>query len=222
MTNQFSEKISEILAYSREEAIRLANRCVAPEHLLLGMMRLRESTTNSLFHRLGIDSQSVKEKLEELARNEKVAISEEQSDIILTPQANNILKLAVLEARFGHSQQVEEEHLLLAIMHDAANNGAKQILESNNMNYEEIRSLLHVTNGVGLPEEEFEEEQKKANSSNQSNGNTTTTQQDKQKSKTPMLDNFSTDLTLQARNNKLDEVVGREKEMMRVDRKSVV
>ncbi|OYP39467.1 ATP-dependent Clp protease ATP-binding subunit [Prevotella sp. P5-50] len=216
MTNQFSEKISEILAYSREEAIRLANRCVAPEHLLLGMMRLRESTTNSLFHRLGIDSQSVKEKLEELARNEKVAISEEQSDIILTPQANNILKLAVLEARFGHSQQVEEEHLLLAIMHDAANNGAKQILESNNMNYEEIRSLLHVTNGVGLPEEEFEEEQKKANSSNQSNGNTTTTQQDKQKSKTPMLDNFSTDLTLQARNNKLDEVVGREKEMMRV------
>ncbi len=217
MTNQFSENISKILAFSREEALRLACSDVMPEHLLLGMMRLREGATNGALQRLGIDRKSVKERLERQVREESTETPTDAADILLTPQSNNILKLAVLEARFEHSQQVGEEHLLLAIMHDAADNGAKQVLEDNNVSYEGIRALLHVTNGVGLPDEGYEDDEK--NKGNESGGqrpaNATTTEE-RQKTKTPMLDNFSTDLTRLALTGKLDKVVGREREMTRV------
>lgn len=217
MTNQFSDKISEILAFSREEASRLSCCSVAPEHLLLGMMRLRGSATNHVFQRLGLDRQSVKERLERLARSESSDVPVNTADILLTPQSNNILKLAVLEARFERSQQVGEEHLLLAIMHDAADNGAKQVLESNDVNYEAVQSLFHVTNGVGLPDEDYEEDEKKSgNSAAGQHAASTTATEEKPRSKTPMLDNFSTDLTHLALAGKLDRVVGREREMTRV------
>ena len=217
MTNQFSDKISEILAFSREEASRLSCCSVAPEHLLLGMMRLRGSATNHVFQRLGLDRQSVKERLERLARSESSDVPVNTADILLTPQSNNILKLAVLEARFERSQQVGEEHLLLAIMHDAADNGAKQVLESNDVNYEAVQSLFHVTNGVGLPDEDYEEDEKKSgNGAAGQHAASTTATEEKPRSKTPMLDNFSTDLTRLALAGKLDRVVGREREMTRV------
>lgn len=216
MTNQFSQKISEILAYSREEAARLTCRCVLPEHLLLGMLRLRGSTTNSVLQHLGINSQAVKDELEQQTESNKTGTPVDISSIALSDQANNILRLAVLEARVERSQTVDEQHLLLAIMHDAANNGAKQILEANQMNYEEIRSMLSITNGVGLPGEDYEEEEDNATAPNGQKQSANTATQDKQRSKTPMLDNFSTDLTQQAIDNKLDPVVGRKREMLRV------
>ena len=229
MTSQFSHKVSEILAYSREEATRLASLSVGPEHLLLGMMRMKDGPVIDIFHRLRINLQSVKIQLEEKVRNDQLGVPINTNELVLNEKASNILKLAVLEARIQHMTKVDEQHLLLAILHDQAANGAKQILEFYNMNYDDVLSLMHSTNneqqlsvqdGISLPgdSEDEDEEFETAGASSQrnsTNGSSTTTQQ-KKESKTPVLDNFSIDLTLAAVEGKLDPVVGREREIQRV------
>ena len=219
MTSQFSPKVSEILAYSREEAARLASRSVAPEHLLLGLLRMKDGPVLNLFSRLDINLQSVKTELENRVREDELDMPIYTQQLVLNEKASNILKLAVLEARIQRTTRVEEQHVLLAILHDAAENGAKQILEMNNMNYEDALTLLSVKNGIGLPEEDYEEEnntQGSQASGNQASGNTQTATQQKTKSKTPVLDNFGTDLTKQAAEGKLDPCVGRANEIQRV------
>ena len=223
MSSQFSPKVSEILAFSREEAARLASQSVAPEHLLLGLLRMKEGPIMDVFQRLDINMQSVKTELETRVREEEIGRPIYTQQLVLNEKASNILKLAVLEARIQHTTRVEEQHVLLAILHDAADNGAKQVLEMNNMNYEDALTLFSVKNGIGLPEEDYEEEED-ANSngtasnkaSNGSNVGTTTQQTKQTKSKTPVLDNFGTDLTTLATENKLDPCVGRENEIQRV------
>ena len=246
MTSQFSSKVSEILAFSREEAARLSSTSVGPEHLLLGMMRMKDGAANSVFRRLQLNTPFIKQSLEQKLRNDSTATqphdsSTPQRDIVLNESASNILKLAVLEARIQHKQPVEEEHLLLAILHDQVNNGAKQILETNNMNYDDLLTLLkggeqqnlksqtsarpngtliepvgarnlNPQDALNLPDEDEEDDEQ---------GTTTNTtdkkgEGQKEKSKTPVLDNFSTDLTKAATEGKLDTVVGREREIQRV------
>jgi ATP-dependent Clp protease ATP-binding subunit ClpC len=219
VTSQFSPKVSEVLAYSREEASRLASRSVGPEHLLLGLLRIKNGPTTNVFQRLDINIQSVKTELERRVREDELGQPITTSELVLNEKASNILKLAVLEARIQRTQRVDEEHLLLAILHDQVDNGAKHVLEMNNINYEDVMTLLHVKNGIGLPDEDYEEEEDNAqasNSSSQGQATQTTTQQQKTKSKTPVLDNFGTDLTESAALGKLDPCVGREREIQRV------
>ena len=219
MTSQFSPKVSEILAYSREEASRLASRSVGPEHLLLGIMRMKNSPIVEVFQRLDISMQTVKTELETRVREDEIGQPIHTADLVLNEKASNILKLAVLEARLQRTTRVEEQHLLLAILHDQVDNGAKHVLEMNNMNYEDALTLLSVKNGIGLPDEDYEEEEQSsetANSQQKGSGAQTTTAQQKTKSKTPVLDNFGTDLTKQAAEGLLDPCVGREKEIQRV------
>ena len=228
MTSQFSPKVSEILAYSREEAARLASRSVGPEHLLLGLLRMKDGPIIDLFKRLEINTQSVKTELEDKVREDELNVPISTNELVLNEKASNILKLAVLEARIQHTQRVDEQHLLLAILHDQVDNGAKHVLEFNNMNYDDVFSMLQVKqneikNGIGLPDEDYEENDNdnvndNANDNANDNGqqSATTATKTKAKSKTPVLDNFSTDLTLAAREGKLDPVVGREREIMRV------
>ena len=228
MTSQFSPKVSEILAFSREEAARLASRSVGPEHLLLGMLRSNDGPVVDLFHRLNLNLQSVKTELEMRVREDEIGRPIHTTDLVLNEKASNILKLAVLEARIQHTNKVDEQHLLLAILHDAVNNGAKQVLELNNMNYEDAMAMLYapqnkeIKNGIGLPdedEEDFEETGTSASSGqsgNARNSGSTTTAQKKTASKTPVLDTFGTDLTLAAAEGKLDPCVGREKEIQRI------
>ncbi len=219
MTSQFSPKVSEILAYSREEAARLASRSVAPEHLLLGLLRLKDGPVVNVFQRLDIDVQQVKEALEQSVREDEIGTPIFTQQLVLNERASNILKLSVLEARIQHTNRVEEQHLLLAILHDASDNSAKKILEDNNMNYNDVLALLSVKNGIGLPEEDYEEEESSntaKSSGTNSSTNTQTTTQQKTKTKTPVLDNFGTDLTQQAAESKLDPCVGRTNEIQRV------
>ena len=219
MTSQFSPKVSEILAYSREEAARLASQSVAPEHLLLGLLRMKEGPVMNVFQRLGIDLQQIKTELENRVRQDEIGMPIFTQQLVLNEKASNILKLAVLEARIQHTTRVEEQHLLLAILHDQTDTGAKQVLEMNNINYEDVLTLLSVKNGIGLPDEDYEEEESSnasASSSSQSANTTQTTTQQKTKSKTPVLDNFGTDLTQQALESKLDPCVGRTAEIQRV------
>lgn len=225
MTSQFSPKVSEVLAFSREEATRLASRSVGPEHLLLGMLREKNSLVQDVFTRLNINLSTVKAELENRVRIDELNEPINTSELVLNERASNILKLAVLEARIQHTQTVDVHHLLLAILHDQANNGAKEILETNNMNYEDTLTYLRrmakpTSSRLDLPDEEEEaefESRGQHTGSNQSNAApSTATQSRNGNGKTPILDNFSTDLTQAAREGKLDPVVGRDKEILRV------
>ena len=225
MSSQFSPKVSEILSYSREEAARLASRSVGPEHLLLGLLRMKDGLVIDTFNRLNLNLQNIKTELENRVREDEIGMPIYTHELVLNEKASNILKLAVLEARMDRSTNVKEQHLLLAILHDAANNGAKQVLELNNMNYDDTMTILRapqtsgITNGIGLPdeeEEEFETTNPSSKSSNSAKSGSTTTAQKKENSKTPVLDTFGTDLTQAALDGKLDPCVGREKEIQRV------
>ena len=224
MTSQFSPKVSEILAYSREEANRLASRSVGPEHLVLGILREKDSLLHMLFQRMNINLNDVKNELEDKVRQDVITEAIIGSELVLNEQASNILKLAVLEARIQHTQMVDVQHLILAILHDQVNNGAKEVLEENHMTYEDTLTYLKTqkssnakpSDSFGMPDEEEEEEETISSNGGDKNNATTKTVNGNQKKGTPVLDNFSTDLTKAAAEGKLDKVVGREKEIQRV------
>lgn len=220
MTSQFSPKVSEILAFSREEANRLASKSVGPEHLLLGILRGKSGPVIDLFRRLEINIQKLKAELEQRVKEEITQENTHISEIALNEQANNILKLAVLEARIQHTQLVDVQHLLLAILHDQVANGAKVALENNQLDYETALQMLQkkpTADGLGLPDEDEEYEDDAMAQHNAGNSRQSITTTKKQgATKTPVLDNFSTDLTQAAHEGKLDPVVGREKEIQRV------
>ena len=221
MTSQFSPNVSEILAFSREEATRLASSSVGPEHLLLAILKEKNSPIIDIFNRLDINIHRVKAELENRVREDGLHEAVNTNELVLNSKASNILKLAVLEARIQHTQTVDVQHLLLAILHDQVNNGAKEVLEFNNMNYETALQMLQkqtTTDALGLPDEEDDPEFESNNDrSGQAKAHRqTTTATPNQDNKTPVLDNFSTDLTLAAAEGKLDPVVGREKEIQRV------
>lgn len=224
MTSQFSPKVSEILAYSREEANRLASRSVGPEHLVLGILREKNSLLHLLFQRMNINLNDVKNELEDKVRQDVITEAIIDSELVLNEQASNILKLAVLEARIQHTQMVDVQHLILAILHDQVNNGAKEVLEGNHMTYEDTLTYLKTqkssnakpSDSFGMPDEEEEEEEAISQNGGNKNNATTKTVNGNQKKGTPVLDNFSTDLTKAAAEGKLDKVVGREKEIQRV------
>ena len=221
MTTQFNNKVSQILAFSREEAARLSCAHVAPEHLLLGMMRSSDGIIAKVFQKFNVNQDALKTQIEEkLHRTENVFPPVQSSELMLNENASNILKLAVLEARQQHQQTIDEHHLLLAILHDRTDNTAKQLLEERHIDYNNVLNLTKETqpqpqNALQLPEEDEEEyDSTKANAS----GHTTqtATNDKEEKSKTPVLDNFSTDLTQAALDGKLDPCVGREQEIQRV------
>ena len=203
----------------------MASRSVGPEHLLLGILRMKDGPVIDVFHRLQLNLPSIKTELENRVREDEIRQPIYTNELVLNEKASNILKLAVLEARIQRTTKVDEQHLLLAILHDAANNNAKQILELNNMNYEDAMAMFfapqntEIRNGIGLPdedEEEYEDTGTSGKSSSSGKSGTTTTTQKKPESKTPVLDTFGTDLTAAATEGKLDPCVGREKEIQRV------
>ena len=223
MTTQFSPRLSEILAYSREEAARLASRSVGPEHLLLGLLRTNDGPVIDLFRQLDVNLSAVKVELESRVRQDEITTPVHATDLTLNEQANNVLRLAVLEARIQRATSIDEQHLLLAILHDMAKNGARQVLELNNMTYDDTLNRLfapkntNVSNGIGLPDEEEEEYEQTGGGKGASNNQQgTTTTQKKPNSKTPVLDSFGTDLTKAAAEGKLDPCVGREREIQRI------
>ena len=228
MNNQFSPNVSQILAFSREEAARLESTTVGPEHLLLGILRNKNGAVRQMLDIYGIDIRTIKGELEQKIREDTNKYDVLYHELVLNEKASNILKLAVLEARMQARTSIEEQHLLLAILHDQVGNGAKTVLEMNNMNYEDAvkyfsknKENIRTTNGIGLSDEDDEEDVKDAAGENaqagsQQKGGTTTTRTRRGDGKTPVLDNFSTDLTKAAAEEVLDPVVGRENEIQRV------
>ena len=228
MTNSFSLRVSENLSFSREEAIRLSSGVIRPEHIVLGMLRDKHSPLKALLMGANIDVEKVKLQLEQNAQADNTTMAESNNgSISLDEHANNILKLSILEARLQHSKEVDVEHIILAILHDKMASGAKNVLLENGLTYEKAMNFLmqtnsNIKNGVGLSEDD-DNLMSQDNFASRNNGksqnstsNTTSKPMGGGTDKTPVLDKFSTDLTLAAAQDKLDLVIGRDKEIQRV------
>lgn len=227
MTNSFSQRVSENLSFSREEALRLSSGAIRPEHIVLGMLRDKQSPLKTLLMGANIDVDKVKLQLEKnIQEDNSAAASSDNGNISLDEHANNILKLSILEARLQHSKEVDVEHIILAILHDKMASGAKSVLLENGLTYEKAMNFLmqtnsNVKNGVGLSDDD-DNLVSHDNFSSHNNKNQSATSDTTNKpigggtDKTPVLDKFSTDLTLAAAQGKLDLVIGRDKEIQRV------
>lgn len=227
MTNSFSQRVSENLSFSREEALRLSSGAIRPEHIVLGMLRDKQSPLKALLTGANIDVDKVKLQLEKnIQEDNSAAASSDNGNISLDEHANNILKLSILEARLQHSKEVDVEHIILAILHDKMASGAKSVLLENGLTYEKAMNFLmqtnsNVKNGVGLSDDDdnlvSHDNFSSNNNKNQSaTSDTTNKPMGGGTDKTPVLDKFSTDLTLAAAQGKLDLVIGRDKEIQRV------
>jgi ATP-dependent Clp protease ATP-binding subunit ClpC len=213
--------VSEILAFSKEEAMRLASTAVGPEHMMLGILREKNSPVKDFLTIMDIDMDNMKESLVEKIKENNHETTLTSTELYLNEQASNILKLAVLEARVQHTQIVDEQHLLLAMLHDQADNGVKSILEMNNMTYNDALAFFQkkesqTKDGIDFPEEDEDEGVVPTGNSSDEKRTASQTQTKKTGGKTPVIDAFATDLTQAARDGKLDPVVGRAKEMQRV------
>lgn len=227
MNNQFTQRVSDVIQYSKEEANRLRNTCIAPEHLLLGLIREGEGKAVHILESLYVNLQKVKETLEEELRMYSDMSDTYSDNITFNNQASKILKMSILEARFLKSQIADTEHMLLAIMKED-HNKASQTLEENEVTYQKILDKLvpktEPQSGLDFGEEEDEEDENIRHQSSNSgrasypsdSQKTTQTRQQKPDNSTPVLDSFGTDMTQLAAEGKLDPVVGREKEIERL------
>ena len=225
MNNQFTPRVSDIIMYSKEEANRLENTFIGPEHLLLGLIREGEGKAIEILFNLHIDLKELKKEIENRLRPiEATKLNDE--DINFNDDASKILKLCILEARQQKSETVDSEHILLAIMRQKSNQ-ASLILNEHNVTYEKVLEMLTFQpetpkSGLGFDDEDEEEDGTLMGQPNDSApGNNTqqqtrSAQQKKTANSTPILDNFGIDMTRAAEEGKLDPVVGREKEIERV------
>ena len=226
MSNEFTQQVSDIVVYGKEEANRLQNDHIEPEHLLLGILRDGECKAAEVLKSFYLDLKGIKNELETQLR-EKSILENYSQDISFSEEASKILTLSKLEARLMNDEKVDTPHILLAIMRDNQNNAYK-ILEKNDVTYEKIIDRLkqEETPFDGLDFNDDEEEEgigRRGNADKNNDGfgssanrQTTQTEQKQADGGTPYLDNYGIDLTKAAEGGKLDPVVGREKEIERI------
>lgn len=229
MNNQFSQKVSEILIYSKQEAIRLNSDHVGPEHLLLGLLkegsgRAIEVLQKKLYVDLGTIKNEIEARIEKQSNDYTYSHARitNENEVMLDETSARILRLGILEARLLKKEVVSDEHLLLAILkqHD---NMAAQVLERNDVTYSlvfEELSLKQADVNAGMNGYDEDEEDAPGQSNGSNNlGNGQQVQQTQTKrpiNDTPTIDMFGMDLTKAAELGRLDPVVGREKEIERL------
>ena len=226
MSNEFTQQVSDIVVYGKEEANRLQNDHIEPEHLLLGILRDGECKAAEMLKSFYLDLKGIKNELEIQLREKSIQENYSQ-DITFSEEASKILTLSKLEAKLMNNEKVDTPHILLAIMRDNQNNAYK-ILDKNDVTYEKIIDRLKQEeapfDGLDFNDDEEEEgigRRGNANKSNDgfgssANRQTTQTEQEQAEGGTPYLDNYGIDLTKAAEGGKLDPVVGREKEIERI------
>ncbi|WP_026464011.1 ATP-dependent Clp protease ATP-binding subunit [Adhaeribacter aquaticus] len=217
MEAKFSNRVKEVISLSREEAIRLGHDYIGTEHLLLGMIREGEGTAITLLKKLGVSIDELKYALEQATRNTASQNTSITGSIPLTKQTEKVLKITYLEAKIFKSDIIGTEHLLLSILRDE-DNISSQTLAKFNVNYEAIRDSLDYQNNNPMASSDTDDDgdnDKLFGSSSSSKGSGTA-KKPGEKSRTPVLDNFGRDLTKLAEDDKLDPIVGREKEIERV------
>ena len=223
MNNQFSQGVSDIIIYSKEEANRLKNNYIGPEHLLLGMLRNGEGKAIEILSKLKANLANIKKQIENQLKAEANDLLYPDAEIPLSNEAAKILKMCILEARQMKSNVADTEHVLLAILRDK-NNLAAAILETNDVDYSKVMDQLSlqpdINSGMRFPEDEDEEDSEGMSPHSGNRGGEEQQQAQavlkKPSNNTPVLDNFGIDMTRAAEDGKLDPVVGREKEIERL------
>ncbi len=226
MDDNFSSRVKDVISYSKEEALRLGHKQIGTEHLLLGMLRDGGGKAIKILNSIEVDLDDLRKKIEllnpaiidssELKLNEK-------KNLHLTRQAERALKTTFLEAKLFQNNSINTAHLLLCILRND-NDPITKILGKMNINYDNVKEHFKLMTDDTSPDDiieypssstfpdEKENPEDFSNDSGSSNKETKT----KIKTKTPVLDNFGRDITLLAEQDKLDPVIGREKEIQRV------
>lgn len=217
MNNKFSQRVSDVIVYSKEEANRLKNSYIGPEHLLLGLIRDGEGKAIEVLSRLDINLSTIKQSIEAVLIKHQNDSMLSNAEISLSVQSTDILKMCVLEARLLKKKEVDTEHILLAILKDK-NNAAASVLEQNDVDYKKVFEQLSlqpdVSAGLGFTEDDEEEEDEFSTPHSEEKSFVATPK--KTANDTPVLDNFGVDMTRAAEEGKLDPVIGREQEIERL------
>lgn len=214
MDSQFSPRIKDIIAYSREEAIRLGNDYIGPEHLFLGILRDGEGMATEILQNMGVDLADIKKQIEKKMRaNRKIDLD---AQVAMSKTAEKALKVISLEARSFKSQLANSGHLLLAILKDN-DNLVTTLLSDAGINYYMVRTQMQdykqPQSRSDFPENEDEDSDDPFSKKQGSGAQKKTSNP---KTDTPVLDNFGIDITRLAEENSLDPIVGREKEIERL------
>ena len=224
MNNKFSKRVKDIMAFSREEAGRLQNNYIGPEHLMLGILRDGDGLAIQILQDFEVNLKSLKDQIDSQIRQAQEPY-EENNELVINKSTEKVLKMSILEARLTKSSPTDSEHLLLALLKEKKTL-ISSILESFNIDYGStllyVKSIAETRNdildeiespqmGANFTDDDDDEEIKGRPSQNPVGGG-----QAKATSDTPVLDNFGTDITRAAAENRLDPIVGREKEIERI------
>lgn len=220
MEAKFSDKVKEIISYSREEAVRLGHDYIGTEHIILGLIREGEGMSLALFKKLGVNIDELKRSIEQYTKSTATFKKMNIEQLPLTKSSEKALKFTYLEAKHFKSEFISPEHLVLAIL-KYDDNLASQILKKYEVSYEIFKELVeyHNNNPQAAAETDDNDDDSKMfgnSAGNQGAASGKDTAKGAEKSKTPVLDNFGRDLTKVADEGKLDPIVGREKEIERV------
>lgn len=221
MEAKFSNRVKEVISLSREEALRLGHDYIGTEHLLLGMIREGEGVAVALLKKLGVSLDELRTAVEQATKGTATSNVKNLANIPLTRQSEKVLKITYLEAKIFKSQLIGTEHLLLSILRDE-DNLATQILDKFDVSYDVVKELLEYQTENPMAQSDTDDGDDDSGrmfgGSSSSGGGSSTGRESKpnEKSRTPVLDNFGRDLTKLAEDNRLDPIVGREKEIERV------
>ncbi|HYG04548.1 MAG TPA: ATP-dependent Clp protease ATP-binding subunit [Chryseosolibacter sp.] len=218
MEAKFSNRVKEVISLSREEALRLGHDYIGTEHLLLGMIREGEGVAVGVLKKLGVPLDELRAEIEKISKGTATHEIKNLANIPLTKASEKVLKITYLEAKIFKAQLIGTEHLLLSILRDA-DNLATQILNKFDVNYETVKEMLEYQNESPMASSDTDDPDDDSSKIFGSAGAGAGAGKEKkgtEKSRTPVLDNFGRDLTRLAEDNKLDPIVGREKEIERV------
>ncbi len=223
MDDNFSPRVKDVIAYSKEEALRLGHDFIGTEHLMLGLLRDGNGKAINILDALDVDLEHLRRKVEILspANQNTGSLQKDKKNLHLTRQAERALKTTFLEAKLFQSSSINTAHLLLCILRNE-NDPTTKLLHKLKVDYdnvkEQFKSMITSDDDyIDAPQaESFPGDTDDVGDSKESSFGSGAAQKGSKKSKTPVLDNFGRDLTQLAEENKLDPVVGREKEIERV------
>lgn len=212
----FSDKLKQILSYSREEAIRLSSKTIEPEHIMLGIIRDGDNNAFNIMQRqLMVNMKACKQQLENMVSKQNRATTNDE--VIVGEETSNILRLSLLEAKVMKSTCIDSEHILLGLLKRNSSTVA-DYLTQHDVTYDSVMAAL-THKPMPKANIDFDDEEDDLPPSSQNNDSTDRmagTKTEKKQTDTPAIDAFGTDITLAAREGKLDPVVGREREIERI------
>ncbi len=223
MDDNFSPRVKDVIAYSKEEALRLGHDFIGTEHLMLGLLRDGNGKAISILDAMDVDLDHLRRKVEILSPSNPNPnrVQKDKKNLHLTRQAERALKTTFLEAKLFQSSSINTAHLLLCILRNE-NDPTTKLLHKLKVDYDGVKEQFKfmITSDDDIVDsptsESFPSDSDETGSGKEGSYGTTSSPKGSKKSKTPVLDNFGRDLTLMAEENKLDPVVGREKEIERV------